>query len=930
MSTDRRSPRVLIFSFLLVFFVGAGIRASGEPAAESLGEPWTIDDLLKGETVGQMEVTPDGKLAVWSVQGLQKVGKEEKKVAHLWARSLEGRRAEPVQLTRGDSGVGAFRISPDGSQLAFLTDRKIPNAEAAEGQQIWILPLTSGGEARPVSSFDRGVEGFEFIDDQTLLLLRPESKGALEAERTKEGDTSTAISDPVDNPPIRLFKLTLDGKLTRLSRNGGWIQQQAIAPDGKTAVIVVAQDLDFQFNEKVGPKTFLVDLGTGEWKELLAGTRLRPYSIRYSADSRRVYFADVESSHPLYESASIGQLHRYDLDSGETLKIELDWPRGLADGATPFLPLERTRGARSDDLLVLLADGVRNRPVRLAGRASGLLRQPLEGGRAGKIESWTLSRDGKTLLFEASSLTEPTQLYAARLEGSRLAEEKQVSKLNPFYEKKEKGRYEVVRFKGALGEEVEGIVLFPFGYQEGRKYPLVLDIHGGPASADTDSWDNSLNRIWQQKGAFVLQVNYHGSSSYGREWVESIRERYYELEIPDIEAGVDSLIARGLVDPEKMASTGWSNGGILTAELITRTRRYKAAVVGAADVEWLSDWANVDFGAAFDNYYFGGPPWERVQHYIDKSPFFRLGEVTTPTLIHTGTADRNVPPHQSWSLFRALQDIGKAPVRFLTYPGEPHGLQQTAHRRRRFAEDVAWLEKYLSQDGKPRDPAIPPGSPLAGLLGRRQAARDAAARYGVEQDGVLLPELVKFGALEVGRFEVTRAQFAAFEPGFAVAPGDENLPATGITFEKAKAYAAWVAGRRAGVRLPTIEEARALAAKAGDGGNTLDRWLGYGANPEDADSARKAALEAGEGALLLPVGSGSPAREGDDGAAVYDLDGNAAEWATGETKATGKPAAPEAIGPSADRSKDAADPHVTSTAYTGFRLVAAAAKPQTP
>lgn len=931
MSTAHRSSRVRLFSLMLVLLTGTALPLLGEP----VGEPWTIDDLLRGETVREMAITPDGKLAVWSVQGLQKVGKEEKKIAHIWTRSLTDKRAEPVQLTRGDSGVGTFRISPDGSQLAFLTDRKIPNAEEAEGQQIWILPLTSGGEARPVSSFDRGIESFEFIDDQTLLVLRPESKGALEAERKKAGDTSTAVSDPVDTPPVRLFKLTLDGKLTRLSRNSGWVSAQAIAPDGKNAVIVVDQDLDFQFNEKVGPKTFLVDLGSGEWKELLAGTRLRPFSVRFSKDSRRVYFADVESSHPLYETASIGQLHRYDLDSGETRKIELDWPRGLAGSQTPFLPLERTPGARTDDLLVLLADGVRFRPVRLAARASGLVRQPLESGRAGKIESWALSRDGKTLLFQASSLTEPTQLYAARLEGSRLADEKQVSKLNPFYEKKEKGRYEIVRFKGALGEEVEGIVLYPFGYREGRKYPLVLDIHGGPASADVDSWDNSLNRIWQQKGAFVLQVNYHGSSSYGREWVESIRERYYELEIPDIEAGVDSLIARGLVDPEKMASTGWSNGGILTAELITRTRRYKAAVVGAADVEWLSDWANVDFGAAFDNYYFGGPPWERVQHYIDKSPFFRLGEVTTPTLIHTGTADRNVPPHQSWSLFRALQDIGKAPVRFLTYPGEPHGLQKTAHRRRRYAEDVAWLEKYLFQDGKPRDPAIPPGSPLAGLLGRREAARDTTGRYGVERDGVLLPELVKLGALEVGRFEVTRAQFAAFDPTSAVVPGEENLPATGISFERAKAYATWAAGRRSGVRLPTIEEARALAAKAGDGGNTLDRWLGYGANPEDADSARKAALEAGEGALLLPVGSGSPTRDGDDGAAVYDLDGNAAEWATGEVKAgDGKAAAakapPEAIGPSAERSRDAADPQVATAAYTGFRLVAAAAKPETP
>ncbi len=102
--------------------------------------------------------------------------------------------------------------------------------------------------------------------------------------------------------------------------------------------------------------------------------------------------------------------------------------------------------------------------------------------------------------------------------------------------------------------------------------------------------------------------------------------------------------------------------------------------------------------------------------------------MTTPTIIHTGTADRNVPPHQSWSLFRVLQDVGKAPVRFLTYPGEPHGLQKIAHRRRRYSEDVAWLEKYLFKDGKAQDPAIPKTSLLAGRLeGGRPPATPPAA-----------------------------------------------------------------------------------------------------------------------------------------------------------------------------------------------------------
>ncbi len=266
-------------------------------------------------------------------------------------------------------------------------------------------------------------------------------------------------------------------------------------------------------------------------------------------------------------------------------------------------------------------------------------------------------------------------------------------------------------------------------------------IHGGPAGADHDAWSQSWAApilLWRQRGAFVLQVNYHGSSDYGLDWVESIAGHYYELEIPDIESGVDELIRRGLVDPARLGSTGWSNGGILTAALITATNRYKAASVGAADVEWFSDWANVDFGASFDNYYFGGAPWEVPQVYMAKSPFFKLTNVTTPTIVFTGTDDRNVPPHQSWSLFRALQQIGKAPVRFLTFPSEPHSLRAVAHQRRKLDEDLAWFDHYLFGSPRAAATAVKDGSLLAGLLQRAGAAR-SVGRFGREEHGTLGP-----------------------------------------------------------------------------------------------------------------------------------------------------------------------------------------------
>jgi hypothetical protein len=303
-------------------------------------------------------------------------------------------------------------------------------------------------------------------------------------------------------------------------------------------------------------------------------------------------------------------------------------------------------------------------------------------------------------------------------------------------------------------------------------------------------------------------------------------------------------------------------------------------------------------------------------------------------VVYTGTEDRNVPPHESWSLFRALQQIGKAPVRLVLFPGEPHGLRNVAHQRRKLEEDLAWFDRYLFdphpfERGSERDEALQPDSPLAGLLARRAAAR-VGGHFGHEVEGVLVPETVGFGSaepgLELGRFEVTRAQWAVFQ-GTEPPESSADLPATGVSFEDAERYVAWLSERTGETwRLPTEAEAKKLAGAAGKGGgkgNTLDRWAGYPPNPEDRERLL-AALEAAqgpgggegtseEGALLLPVGS----LPGAGDPMIFDLDGNAAEWAVGD-KGEGV-----AAGPSADRSSADLGKTKPAPAYTGLRVLRA-------
>jgi formylglycine-generating enzyme required for sulfatase activity len=439
-------------------------------------------------------------------------------------------------------------------------------------------------------------------------------------------------------------------------------------------------------------------------------------------------------------------------------------------------------------------------------------------------------------------------------------------------------------------------------------------IHGGPAAADYDAWEEHWAypaNLVCQRGAFVLKPNYHGSTSYGRKFLDSIAKgRYCVPEVEDIEEGVNALIKRKLVDPKRLALQGWSNGAILTNVLITRTKRYRAAVSGAGTTEYVSDWASCEFGDAFDRFYLSKSPLEDLRLYVRKSPFYHLDAVTTPTLILFGTEDRVVHPQQGWALYRGLQKLDKAPVRFVQYPGEKHGLKKLSAQKRNIVESLAWLDRYLFDAKSPDDAAMKKDSPLAWALGRAKARRKGP-RYGVEVRDTLVPETVEFKGMMVGRFEVTRGQYAAYDPRYRSWPDDN--PAGGVTFEQAKGYCDWLntkTGRR--YRLPTAKEAEKLYDGPKEGENTLNAWAGYAPNPEDALALRQKLGDMGEGALLKPVGHG---RGQGDGELVYDLGGNVAEWVDDGGK--GKLA-----GGSADAAADDKRSGVEAgRAYRGFRVI---------
>jgi dipeptidyl aminopeptidase/acylaminoacyl peptidase len=894
--------------------------------ASAKDKEWKPEDIVMSESAGGFEISPDNKWVVW-VKGTADKDKDGR-VSNLMLTSLTSKKE--IQLTRGTDTNFNPKWSPNGELISFLSTKPQPKPTPdAAGAQLWLLSL-AGGEPWPVTEFGRGIRNYKWIDDNTILFSAQEDPTFYEREVKKKKDTSRVVDDTAHEPPVRLFRFTVkDKKVTRLSDNDDWIGPWDVTKDGNKAITVHSQYLSYAWDQKIPPKTFVYDLTTGKRTELFPDGKIRPYGVEWAKDGSGAYVIAPYTTDPRFFTATIALLYFYDAGSGKVTQVDLGWENGLG-GAFEVTP---------DGFLASLDNGVRFKAARYTKSSNGWTRAFLEGEHANNYFGYAVSEDGKAMVYRYATASLPSQWYRATLDGAKVTGATQITDLNPQYKNKAIAKTEVIRWKGANDEEVEGLLYYPTNYEPGKKYPLLTAPHGGPAGADMDAWSESwayANNLLTQRGAFILKPNYHGSSNYGLKWVESICcGKYYELEVPDIEKGVDLLIAKGLVDPERIGTMGWSNGSILSTQLlVTNPSRYKVAAVGAGDVEWISDWGNVAFGQSFDAYYFGKSPLEDPALYIKKSPVFQLDKVKAPVLIFHGTEDTNVPTSQSWTYYRALYHLNKT-VRFVLFPGEPHGLGKLTHQLRKLNEELAWFDRYLFKTEKPENEAFSEESPL-GIAFRKKNIAKVGAAYGFQlkpkehtaKIGRLkitatgsapeapLPEVVKRGELEIGRFEVTRAQYAGFDPNYKIAPGTENFPANGITFEKAKEYAAWLSKLTGQTwRVPNEDEVKGMY-EGRSGENTLDYWAGYAINPDDAKRLEAKVKELGNAApLLKEVGSfGGAGKEGEE--LIFDLGGNVAEWVLTKD-GTGK-----TLGGSADRAADAKAQFRAATAdYTGFRVV---------
>lgn len=867
---------------------------------------WTPEDIINTESMRSVSISPDNTMAVWTKR--KGVKEKDRFVSDIYLTRLdviEDGNFKTIQLTNGDDNDYSPIFSKDGEFIYFLSSRD-------KSKKLWKLSIY-GGEAQEVKEFENGISDLQWKDTNTLLFQSNDGKTLTEIELEEKKDNVIVVEDSLNWKTNHVYAFDLKDKSSkRLTSNKKPLSNFTISKDGKWLVYSVQRSRSYASDAQKEPIQYLKNLETGKTDRIISDFSYPTYGIQFTDDSKGFYFSSEFGSNPEFNGAGINELYHFDIGTMRSTKVDLKWDLGHAGGYNVV----------GNDIIIALANKATRRLAYYKKNGNTWTRRNIDlGEKNDHVNISDISKDDSKIIYSYSTASRLPSFYIADLNEHKFSNEKVLVKLNKNLDKKSITKSEVMVWKGYNDEEVTGILYYPENYEEGKRYPLMLSIHGGPSGADLDLWSerwSTYPNLLAQRGMFILKPNYHGSSNHGLAFVESIRENYYEPEMEDIVKAIDILSNQGKVDKAQLGTMGWSAGAIITTMLTVRyPDMFKVAAPGAGDVNWTSDYGTCRFGVSFDQHYFGGAPWDDTngkvynENYILKSPLFEIEKIKTPTIIFHGSEDRAVPRDQGWEYYRGLQQVGKAPVRFLWFPGQPHGLGKITHQLRKMNEEIKWIDTYLLNKPNEDNDAFKEDSPLAQVI-KLQSAKTSNGLYGELYNNVLIPEtvLIKKDSTSIGRFEVTNAQYKAFNPSFKFVIGKDNFPAV-VSLKEAQDYTTWLSketGNR--YRLPNDSEAKSLhksARKVASKENILNYWAGYSLVPSDYEKL-KDKLKTVERSLLKPVGSSASTKIGE--ADVYDIGGNVAEYYANGT-----------YGYSAYDYYDENDNEPIKSIFTGIRLI---------
>ena len=685
--------------------------------AAAAKRPIAETDLYAFRWIASPQISPDGAKIVYTLVTVN--AKHDNYETSLWIVPASGGAARPLTAATRDSSA---RWSPDGRTLAFL---RAPEQKDKDGKpqpaQIYLLSM-DGGEARPLTDIPKGAGGLAWAPDgQSIAFLSTtlakDFDKKKDAKDEEESDVRVIVKaayrmngegyyEPdrpshiwtVPVPPVP--KIPAGPERAKQVTTGEFSESDIVWSRDGSKIYFTSNRVREPYYEPPHDEIYAVKAAGGDIAKV-AGIDGSIHAISLSPDGSHIAFVGSLNRGDGLPQRSYSQpdlfitpvepggaprnlTAAYDFDIGGGVGGDQAPPRGSG-------PSKPYWSADGRSIFVDSAEEGRANLKRIDAETGKV--EPLSSGDQ-DVFSYSATPDGSKAAVLVSTPTNIGDLFLLDGASGRLD---RLTRINDeLFAKLNLTEPETIWYKSFDGRRIQAWVQRPPDFAPGKKYPLILDIHGGPHSAYGYTFDHEFQ--WMAaKGYVVLYPNPRGSTSYGQEFGNLIQYAYPGDDFKDLMAGVDELVARGWVDPAKLGVTGGSGGGVLTNWTIGHTTRFKAAVSQRSIADWRDFWYTADF-TLFTPFWFRGAPWEQEADFKERSPITYVDKIATPLMLIEGESDFRTPPGAGGEqMFRALKYL-KKPVVMVRFPGETHELSRSGkpvHRVERLQHIVAWFDKYL-------------------------------------------------------------------------------------------------------------------------------------------------------------------------------------------------------------------------------------------
>jgi dipeptidyl aminopeptidase/acylaminoacyl peptidase len=659
--------RTLAALLVLSFLPAIAAKAQETPPRAAPPRRMTFDDVIALRSVSDAQISPDGK---WTAYTVARADLEQNASdADIWLASTLGE--FPSRLTTSRKSDSSPRWSPDSRRIAFISARE-------EKPQIFLMSAF-GGEPERLTEHKGGVRQIAWSPDgKSIAFIADQEPTPEEEKRVKEKDDAIVVD--TNFRFNRLWVIDVATKKARMLATGDAVANDPQwSPDGTKLAYTTTPTP--RADDGSLSDIWVVTVTGGAPRKLVENAAGSDNSPRWSPDGTQIAYVtspttDVRQSQLAVIAASGGT------------------PRMVAP---QFLYQPGAPAWSPDGRTLYFGASVRTTTQLFAVPSIGGTPRALTDVK-GVVAGGTFSRDGKAVVYTIANPQKPADVHVATI-GEGLLKSRQLTDHNPQVRDLSLGRAEVVKWKSTDGMDIDGVLLYPVGYEPGKRYPLVAAIHGGPAGAWTEGfpagWSNP-GQVMAGQGFAVFYPNPRGSSAYGEKFLRANIKDWGAGDYRDIQTGIDALVARGIADSTRLAQTGWSYGGYMTAWTLTQTNRFKALVVGAGLTDMFSMYATNDIPRALDGY-FGAEPWNDTTEYRKRSAMTYIKNARTPTLILHGQADLRVPIGQAQELYVGLKK-NNVPVQLVFYPREPHGLQEPRHQLDKMKRENEWIRKWTLRE----------------------------------------------------------------------------------------------------------------------------------------------------------------------------------------------------------------------------------------